>query len=86
MTVKDLNKDQLRELKVHYYDELLICNENRNISYGEIANIDDLVSDEEIYNEMSYVCFTEEDFFCSTDTESTQATQSATQGATQGGK
>ena len=62
MSVKDLNREQLQQLKIHYLDELLCKEENRNISYGEMANIDEIVTDEEIYDEYSMYYFVKEDF------------------------
>ena len=60
MTVKELNRDQLIELKTTYY-----MNNHENVSWGELADIDELVSDEEVYNEYDYITFTADDFFCS---------------------
>lgn len=48
MTVKELKRQQLQELKQKYYDEKLQEQENRSISYGEMANIDEIVTDDEI--------------------------------------
>ena len=59
MTVKELNRDQLIELKTTYY-----MNKHENVSWGELANIDELVSDEEVYNGYDYITFTEDDFLC----------------------
>lgn len=60
MTVEELNRDQLIELKTTYY-----MNKHESVSWGELADIDELVSDEEVYNEYGYMTFTEDDFFCS---------------------
>ncbi len=60
MKVNELNKNQLEELKERYYTE-----RNENVSYGELANIDNLVSDKEIFEEYKDVYFVEDDFFCS---------------------
>lgn len=60
MGVKELSREQLIELKINYY-----CNNNENVSYGELANIDEIVTDEEIFEEYSATIFTEDDFFCS---------------------
>ena len=46
MSVKDLTREQLIELKQRYYTE-----RNENVSYGELADIDNLVSDDEIFEE-----------------------------------
>lgn len=58
MQVKDLSKNQLEELKQRYYTE-----RNENVSYGELANIDELVTDEEVFEEYKDIDFVEEDFF-----------------------
>ncbi len=63
MSVRDLNREQLQQLKIRYLDELLYKEEKRNISYGEMANIDEIVTDEEVYNEYDIYTFVEEDFF-----------------------
>jgi len=63
MGVKDLTREQLAQLKVQYLDNLLMEKENRNISYGEIANIDDLVDDEIIYDLYGCYMFVDEDFY-----------------------
>lgn len=63
MSVKDLTSEQLAQLKVQYLDNLLMETENRNISYGEIYNINEIVSDSIIYNLYSMYEFTEEDFY-----------------------
>ena len=59
MKVDELNRDELTELKRNYYSE-----KNKNVSYGELSFIDDLVTDSEIYKEYEGVEFTSEDFFC----------------------
>ena len=65
MTVYDLNRDQLIELKQRYYIE----NVNEYPSYGELADVDNLVSDKEVYDEYACVDFTQEDFASSSDEE-----------------
>lgn len=60
--VTELNKEELQELKVKYLDNYLMENEDRNISYDEMASIDEYVSDEEIFDEYRDYSFTEEDF------------------------
>lgn len=60
MKVQELNKVQLEELKQRYYTE-----KNENVSYGELADIDNLVSDKEIFEEYEGIEFTEDDFFSS---------------------
>lgn len=65
MEMKDLTKGQLAELKIKYLDELLMKEENRNISYGEMANIDEIIADddEDFINEFSCYSFVNDDFF-----------------------
>ncbi len=60
MKVQELNRVQLEELKQRYYTE-----KNENVSYGELADIDNIVSDKEIFEEYEGVEFTEDDFFSS---------------------
>ena len=64
MSVKDLTREQLIELKQRYYTE-----RNENVSYGELADIDNLVSDNEIFEEYGHITFVEEDFFCASSKE-----------------
>ena len=65
MKLEDLSKEQLQQLKVQYLDNLLMEEENRNISYGEIANIDDIIddNDKDFINTYNMYSFCEEDFF-----------------------
>lgn len=58
MKVEELNREQLKELKINY----LSLNKN-NISYGEIANIESIIPDAEIFEYYNGVNFTEADFF-----------------------
>lgn len=58
MSFKDLNKEQINQLKQRLY-----CERDENISYGELTNIDNLVSDEEVKNEYENMLFSEEDFY-----------------------
>ena len=64
MTIKELSREQLIELKQHYY-----CERNENVSYGELADIDNLVTDEELENEYGHITFVNDDFFCSVGTD-----------------
>lgn len=61
MTVYDLNRDQLQELKQQYYAEKT----GKILSYEELAFIDDYVSDAEVYDYYNGTAFTPDDFFCS---------------------
>ena len=59
MTVRDLDRNQLIELKQN-----ILCNREENASYGELADVDELISDEEVFEEYDGVIFTPDDFFC----------------------
>ena len=58
MDVRELNRDQLTQLKASYYDEL----HPEGVSYGELASINDLVTDAEILEAYAGVCFVDDDF------------------------
>ena len=60
MNVKDLSREQLTELKQHYYMNVL----ENDISYYEMALINELVTDEEIFDYYSSTTFSNDDFFC----------------------
>ena len=57
MTYDELNRDQILALKQNY----LVRTQN-NVSYNELAEADNLVSDEELEQEYKNVNFVEEDF------------------------
>ena len=65
MELKDLTKGQLAELKIRFLDNLLMEKENRNISCGEMINIDDIIADDDEDFVAEYSCyeFCNEDFF-----------------------
>ena len=61
MDVTKLRRDQLTELKCNYY-----CHElhpDEGVSYGDLAEIDCLVSDDTIFEEYAGVDFSMDDFF-----------------------
>ena len=60
MTVEELSKEQLEELKQRYYME-----RHENVSLSELIDINDYVTDEEIKKEYEGICFTDDDFFVS---------------------
>lgn len=60
MTVFDLTRDEKRELKSRYLAE----KEEKDLSYGELANIDLLVTDSEIEDVYCDTYFSPDDFFC----------------------
>lgn len=61
MTVYDLNRDQLAQLKQQYYIDFI----DENPSYDILADIDAYVSDQDVYNWWSGADFTPDDFFSS---------------------
>ncbi len=65
MKLEDLSREELQQLKVQYLDNLLMEEENINISYWEIANIDDIIddNDKDFINTYNMYSFCEEDFF-----------------------
>ena len=54
MSYKELNRDQILALKQSYLQD--------SVSYNELAEADNLVSDEELEQEYKNVNFVEEDF------------------------
>lgn len=71
MELKDLNREQVQQVKIRYLDELLQEKEGRSISYGEMANIDAIIkdSDQDFINTYANTFFTEEDFGLNDDEE-----------------
>ena len=66
MSVTELNRDQLRQLKTDHYTRLK-AEQGEGVSYGEYADIDSIISDEEIKREYVGFDFTDEDFSISGD-------------------
>ena len=64
MYVKDLTTDEIQELKCNMYTQRIYP---EHPSYGELAMIDDLVSDDEVFEEYDWYDFFPEDFFCNCD-------------------
>lgn len=64
MTVYDLNRDQLNELKQSYSAQLEECGDG--ISYEELIKAED-IPDEVIFNHYDGIIFSDDDFFCSCD-------------------
>lgn len=58
MNVRELTRAQLIQLKANYYDD----KHPEGVSYGELAEVDSLVSDEEIIAAYDGVDFVEDDF------------------------
>jgi hypothetical protein len=57
-SVRELTRDELIQLKQHVYNIL-----NPSVSYGELAAVDELISDEEVYKMFASVAFVDDDFF-----------------------
>ena len=60
MNVTELNRDQIIELKQSYYCHVLHADEG--VSYGELAEINRLVTDEEVKEYYAGTDFVPEDF------------------------
>ena len=58
MKVTELSRAQLIQLKQQYYDE----QHPEGVSYGELAAVDDLITDDEIKAAYANTVFTEDDF------------------------
>ena len=59
MSVYELSNNQLIELKQNY-----LCEVQENVSYGELCDADNIVSDEEFFQAYSCTVFSSEDFVC----------------------
>ena len=62
MTVQELNREQLEQLKRQYYDD----RHPEGVSYGDLADVDRLVTMDELREEYGGTIFTPEDFLCNT--------------------
>lgn len=58
MTVHELNRDQMLQLKQDY-----LCNTQESVSWGELADADSLVSDTTIMEEYGGINFVPDDFW-----------------------
>ena len=65
MKVTELNEEQLKEAKQRYLCEIADTRIMERPYYGELANIDELVTDEEVFEYYSGIEFVPEDFLCS---------------------
>lgn len=71
MTVRNLNKDQIHQLKESYFTELVnegIFAETLGVEYdapswGDLANVDEIISDEVVMVLFDGIVFCEEDFW-----------------------
>lgn len=65
MTVRDLDREQLNELKQAYATQLAECGEDElGLSCEELADTSE-IPEEVIFNHYEDMIFTEDDFFCS---------------------
>lgn len=72
MLVTELNRDQLTELKCNYMTELV--NEGtfaevmqvdyNEPSYYDLANVNEIIPDNIVFEHYEYICFGMDDFFC----------------------
>lgn len=64
LSYDELKQEQKQQVKVWYYDDYLMNKEKRNISYGEIANIDEILADDDkdFRDYVDMISFVEEDF------------------------
>jgi hypothetical protein len=62
MTINELNKEQIIQIKERMLDDECYEKEKRGASYGELAEADSLVSDEEVREHFKGTVFSEEDF------------------------
>ena len=63
-TVKELTREQLIELKQNYLTQKM-DEKGESPSYGELAEADQTVTDDEIYREFEGTMFSDDDFSCS---------------------
>ena len=63
MTVRELNREQLTELKQDYLTKVF----KGNVSYGELAAADDIVPDNAVFAAYADYDFSPDDFMCSCD-------------------
>lgn len=70
MTVQELSREQLTELKEHYLVELDDEGTLEEVTgldaiyYGVLADINEIVPDEVVFEHYDGVDFVEDDFFC----------------------
>ena len=65
MSVYELSRDQITELKQTYLTNHLLEVEDRQPSWGELANADEIVSDAMVFETYDGVNFCDYDFCCS---------------------
>ena len=60
MSVEELSRDQLIELKQNYLEEVL----GEEPSWYDLANADNIVSDDYVFAQVGATEFVMDDFFC----------------------
>lgn len=63
MTVYELNRDQLTELKRRTVSNEIYDTEERTASYGELADAEN-IPDEKMFEKYKGIEFSNDDFFC----------------------
>lgn len=58
MSVHELNREQMICLK-----QSILCDRDITTDWLALAQADNIISDEEVYNEYSGIMFTEDDFY-----------------------
>lgn len=62
-TTHELNREELNELKGIYLTQLKAIY-NKNVSYAELCEAENIISDESIHEHYKGTYFCKEDFFC----------------------
>lgn len=62
MSIQELNPTQLEQVKQRHYIEKQEA-AGEPVSFGDLMQINELVSDEEVFDAYSGTVFTEDDFF-----------------------
>ena len=68
MDVRELDENQMTELKQRWYTDYINETENRGVSMSELADINSLVSDDTMYEEYKNTTFVRDDFDCTAGT------------------
>lgn len=71
LTVRDLSREQMRQLKCHYMMQLVnegafaevVGRDYDEPSYADFENAGEIVPDDVIFRNYDGICFVEEDFF-----------------------
>ena len=69
MTVRQLNRDQLTELKLMMVSDEIFERKGRTPSYGELAEAEaeaESVPDEKVFEKYEGTKFSSDDFYCTT--------------------